>query len=216
MFVYTAYRYVIPPFVLATLLSLAVIFSSQPLELPHWIAKLLQSSDAVSGITILLAAGIVILTFGYVIATLPVFFLRILAWILRKPRGFAMHWPNEAKEKLRQMYKIDDFNKESEQCEQVFISEFASEHLRGWMRGRWEYYFINLNCTCSSLLAIVLVALLPTNPPLWWWVITCALLIMFLYNGVQAWFEVRDMDLFLLRNFELVGKSKTNDLSGGA
>ena len=214
MLEYKAYRYIIPPFVLATLLGVAVIFSPEPLYLPTWVTQFIQTSNVLLVVTALLSAVILILAVGFIIATIPVFVLRILSFSLRKPRGFSMYWTKEAKEKLKKIYTIRNFNIESELCEQVFISEFASEHLRGWMRSRWEYYWINLNCACSSFLAMVLVPLLP-NPPAWWWAITSVLLIMFLYNGVQAWFEVRDMDLFLLHNFERVGRSRTNDLSGG-
>lgn len=204
MFAYTTYRYIIPPFILVTLVSLAAVFSPSPFELPSRVTEFFRPSDIISVITLLLAAGAFILAFGFFISTIPVFITRIVAFLCRKPRGFSMCWNEEARNKLSGMYTIKNFNTESEQLEQVFIGQFASQHVRGWMRGRWEYYIINTNCAFSALLAIVFVCILSISPPLWWWVTTPLFFGIFLFNGLFAWREVIDMDHFLVRNHERI------------
>ena len=66
-----------------------------------------------------------------------------------------MVWTKEGKEMLKRIYSVRDFNKESEMAEQLFVSDYATEHIRNWIRGRWEYYIANLNSTCSILIAYV-------------------------------------------------------------
>lgn len=201
MITYFAYRYVVPPFLCAMLVALAAVFSATPILLPGWVTELLGFDNAVTAVATLLAAGVVILGFGFVIATIPVFVLRIVAVITHKPRGLSVHWTEGERKRLCTIYAIGDFNREAEPAEHVLLSETASEHVMTWMVGRWEYYLININCACSTILAMAFVPLLGIRAT-WWWLAVSILLLMFLVNGIQARWEVNEMDHLLLRNYE--------------
>lgn len=218
MVTFFSYRYIIPPFLFAMLIILAAIFSPYPTLIPTPIKELLKFESIVAAIFTFLAAGVIVLTLGFIIGTIPVFILRLIAAVSRKPRGLSVQWSEEEEKKLCQIYAIKNFTKEAEQAEHYLLGDIASEHVITWMIGRWEYYLININCFCSSIFAMIVTFTLPIYAPLWWWLTTSLLSIMFFFNGIQARWEVNEMDHFLLRNYEKFkndGKQKSTISSLG-
>jgi hypothetical protein len=130
--------------------------------------------------------------------------MRLLALTLRKPKGFSTNWSDEAEANLKKMYLFKNFKMEAEQCEQCFLGEVASSHVLSWMRRRWEYYAINLNCAWACLMAIIVTPIFCINARFYWYIIVSTLILIFFFNSYQAWREVIDMDHFLVRNFEKI------------
>jgi hypothetical protein len=196
-------RFLVPPFMLIFLVGLAVLMDPTP-NMPSWFTHLIENPSLVSIAVAIFAAGTAIFAIGFFIATVSVFLVRLLAFVLRKPRGFSTNWSNEAKDILEKMYHFKNFKMEAEQCEQCFLGEVASSHVLSWMRRRWEYYAINLNCAFACVMAIIMTPLFCINARFYWYIIVFILILIFFFNSYQAWREVIDMDNFLVRNFEKI------------
>jgi len=198
-------RFLVPPFILIFLVSVAMLMDPKP-NMTSWIICLTKSPSIMSIVVAFFAAGTVIFAIGFFIANVSVFFIHLLAFILRKPRGFSTNWSIEAKEILEGMYDFKNFKIEAEQCEQCFLGEAASSHVLSWMRRRWEYYVINLNCAWACLMAIMIIVtpIFCINTKFHWYIIVFMLILIFTFNGYQAWREVIDMDNFLVRNFKKI------------
>jgi hypothetical protein len=120
--------------------------------------------------------------------------------VFGRPRSFSTSWNKKSKEILEEIYDIENFRAEAEQCEQCFLSEMAPPHILKWMQKRWEHYITSSNCVAACLLAIILVLVLCIRPSYHWWIVVSISVLIFSVNGQQAWCEVRDMDNFLVRN----------------
>lgn len=89
-----------------------------------------------------------------------------------------------------------------------------------WMRRRWEYFAINVNCTIACMVAGVLIPLVVwkfgRSVRFVWYVIVCVAALIFAFNSCQARREVIDMDNFLVRNFEKIRERRLAMESPGA
>lgn len=217
---HAAQRFLVPPFILILLVALAMLFIDPPPSMPAWLIDPGKSPPLMSVVVAFLAASTGIFAIGFFIANISIFFARVLAFLLRKPRGFSTGWSNEAKRILEKMYHFKDFRMEAEQCEQCFLGEVASSHVLSWMRRRWEYFAINVNCTIACMVAGVLIPLVVwkfgRSVRFVWYVIVCVAALIFAFNSCQARREVIDMDNFLVRNFEKIRERRLAMESPGA
>jgi len=201
-------RFVVPPIISAVLVGIALLFFIDPaLSIPAWLTgPAAKSPPLVSVVVTLLAASTGIFAIGFFNANVLMFFVRVFAFALRKPRGFSTAWSDEAERTLEKMYDFKDFRMEAEQCEQCFVGEVASSHVLSWMRRRWEYFAISANCAFACIMTAVLTPLFlrrfDCSVQFWWYVIVCIPALIFAFNGYQARREVMDMDNFLVRNID--------------
>jgi len=198
-------RFLVPPFIFVSLVVLA-IFLMEPK--PAWwnadtLDAFVKAGPLFLAVVAFLTANVAIFAMGFFIASIAIFFTRLLALVLRRPKGFSTGWSGEAEETIRKKYHFKNFNAEAEQCEQCFVGDVASPLVQDWMRKRWEHYVLNINSASACLVAIVTVCVFDMSTG-WWWLVVLILMLLFCFNGYQARREVIDMDNFLARNFEAI------------
>jgi len=198
-------RYFVPP--IFFLLSLGIGLGSGPHvnKLQQLVQKIGQTEGLTGAAAAVLTGAAIVVALGYIIGVLGATLLRLLGLFPFLPRGMSVYWRVEAKKTLKDLYEFrkDEPSKEEvEIAEQCFIAEFFSPHLYAWLRGRWEYYFTNFNGAVAVLLLFIVAGLTGMQPVIWWWVINFLLLLVFGFNAWQSYWEVTEMDHFMLRNFD--------------
>jgi len=198
-------RFLVPPFVFVSLVVLAILFMDPK---PAWwndqtLHAFVQAGPLFLAVVAFLTANVAIFAMGFFIASIAVFFTRLLALVLRRPKGFSTGWSDEAEEIIRKKYHFRNFNAEAEQCEQCFVGDVASPLVQDWMRGRWEHYIININSASACFVAIAAACVFHMST-LGLWLVALIPAVLFLFNGYHARREVIDMDNFLVRNLERI------------
>jgi hypothetical protein len=198
-------RFLVPPFVFVSLVVLAIVFVDPK---PAWwnnhtLHALVKAGPLFLAIVAFLTANVAIFAMGFFIASIAIFFTRLLALVLRRPKGFSTGWSDEAKEAIQKKYHFRNFNAEAEQCEQCFVGDVASPLVQDWMHRRWEQYVLNINSASACFVAIGTACAFHLNTPALW-VAALVSAALFLFNGYQARREVIDMDNFLVRNLDMI------------
>lgn len=208
---HAAQRFLIPPFIMLFLVGIALFFMCPlPNIIPSWFTDYSKLSPFLSVLIGLIVAGTGLFAIGFLISNICTGLVRILAFCLKKPRGFSTGWSKDGKETLSNIYefKNNDIRFDSEQCEQCFIGDVASSHVLLWMRRRWEYFAINSHCAFACIVAGLLTPFIALqfgrHVNIWWYCIVGTFFIMFAFNGYQARREVIDMDNFLVRNYKKI------------
>jgi len=209
-------RFVVPPFVLASLIFFAVI-TDPNLGVYKRLVELVKDASLVSALpagVAFLGATAGVFSAGFVLAMTSAFILRCISYFRMRPRfrswNLSMRWDEKSEEilKNRDKFEFEDFYKEAEHVEQAFIGQRASPHVLNWMRRRWEYFIINSNCSWACLVAMVVVCFLPVDPKLYWYIAPGFLAIVFGFIAYHSWHEAVGMSRFLVRNPEAWDKKQ--------
>ncbi len=165
--------------------------------------------------------GIVIVTFafGFVISTFSNSLVRF-CYLLRSHCKFHFfnglwngpavnwEWDKDAKEKLENLFQLDQWRKDGEFCEHAVLSK-VPESLRTYVQRKWEFFQTNLNSFIAICLANLLFQCLKINPKwCYYWPIILFFIVILLYNGYTSYKDAMRMDHFLLRNIDTLSKSE--------
>lgn len=200
------YRHLVPPSILVG--SVVIAFCLDPRHGWRHLLGAVPGANTASGpllvLFYLLAAGTLLLALGFMIGACGAFILRSIGFIPGMPRGLSMFWRKNTHEELLILYTFPDGRFDSryaEMAEQCFLMEAASPHLYEWLRGRWEYYFINYNSVVALLAAAILTCSAHFHPGWKWFIGVLGFTVVFGVNAWQAHLECTDMDHFLFANW---------------
>lgn len=193
------FRFLIPP-ILATLF--AGIADYEKIR-----DVLARHSISIGDLNTLLAGSLLILTLGFVIASLSYALVKFFNYdtiILQKTAS------------VKNKFKGNniDFSRKNEknQAANAIITWWAihDEYIRHHVDTRWAMSMANLNCYIGLVLAPFLTLLIPSDIsvsfPLLWWITWSIMLCMFGYLTWRSYVSVENITNLLIKNPDLASK----------
>lgn len=181
-------RFAIPPFFLFASLLWGAYLSHRDLSL------IFKPETAKEVLGVLAAAAVAIIPMGFLISTLSVMLLRLLALIARTPtyeaeledstleRIWSQLKSAHAKDKKMTLYAATTFD-----------HELLSAGIHTWLLRRWNAFNISTNSIVALLLAHVLAPIFSIPQVCTWWVSTVVLVVVLSVNALCAWRETMRM-----------------------
>jgi hypothetical protein len=192
-------RFAVPPFLyFASLLWGSYLAGGHPISIFKHACK-----EGLLGVLALVAAATI--PAGYLISTISVLLLRLVAWLRRAPTyeaglsdaTFDKIWrrlrPNEEKDPRLTLYAATTFD-----------HELLNENIHTWLFRRWNSFYVATNSGVALALAFCTGWLVHIHHTCPWFVSTASLMVVLFIAAWQSWRETMEMIEFqsrrILRN----------------
>jgi len=204
MLTHYSQRFLVPPFVFFIQVTFIIFFNN------GWSEAIvfLENSSNEKAIAIIIAffsiGTVGVFAVGFTIGAAIAALQRLLSRIFSQPKGFGTNFNDESKTAIKDLFQVKNFNLEAEYIEQFMVAE-QSQYLQEWIKRRWEYSVINVNCLgATSISLFILFKYGDTCFSWFFWLLIIFLLsfAVYLYNWLEARSEVFGMDNFIVRNME--------------
>jgi hypothetical protein len=181
-------RFAIPPFFLFASLLWGAYLAHRDLS------PIFKPEAAKEVLGVLAAAAVAIIPVGFLISTLSVMLLRLLALVARTPTYEAVLEDSALEHIWSQLKSTQAKDKKlTLYAAATFDHELLQAGIRTWLLRRWNSFNVATHSIVALLLAHVLAPIFAIPQVCTWWVSTVALVAVLFVNALCAWRETMRM-----------------------
>ncbi|HTR27194.1 MAG TPA: hypothetical protein VMI10_24695 [Terriglobales bacterium] len=181
-------RFIIPPFFLFASLLVGRYLSCGSLP------EFLKADSGKEIVALLAATAVITIPLGYLISTISVFILRLLARLFREPTYEAVVTDHVLK-RIWSLIKHDgeEMRRSMLYATTTFDHEILSDGVHMWLLRRWNSFNISVHSAVALTIALAVAPLFSIQLTRYWWLSTLGFVALFLNAAFTAWREVMTM-----------------------